>query len=53
MTEPLGDPRAPRHDAVFLELEHSAQVHLGGVDEVMLVVHVSILARPDAGLVIV
>ena len=34
VTQPLGDAGAQRHDALLLELEDRAEVHLGGVDEV-------------------
>ena len=35
LAEPLGDPRAQRNDALLLELVDGAEVHLGGVDEVV------------------
>ena len=34
LVEPLGDPGAQRDDALLLELEDRAEVHLRGVDEV-------------------
>ncbi len=34
LVQPLGDPRPQRDDALLLELEDRAQVHLRGVDEV-------------------
>ena len=37
--EPLRDPRTQRHCAFFLEFEDRPQIHLDGVDKIMLVVH--------------
>ena len=45
LAEPLGDPGAQRDDALLLELEDRAQVHLGGVDEVA---HACRASRPVA-----
>ena len=36
---PLGDARPQRDDALFLELEDGAEIHLRGVDEVAHVQH--------------
>ena len=44
LAEPLGDPGAQRGDALLLELEDRAEVHLRGVDEV---VHAG--AAPSSG----
>ncbi len=34
LVQPLGDPRTQRDDALLLQLEDRAEVHLGGVDQV-------------------
>ena len=44
LLEPLSDPGPQRDDAFFLELEHGPQIHLRGVDEVVGMVHASIVA---------
>jgi hypothetical protein len=35
LVQPLGDSGAQRWDTLFLELKDGAQIHLGGVDEIM------------------
>src|SRR5215217_62767 len=35
LVEALGDPRPKRDDPLFLQLKDGAEVHLGGVDEVV------------------
>jgi glucosyl-3-phosphoglycerate synthase len=43
LIETLSDAGAQRNNALFLELEHSAQIHLCAVDQVVAVVHLTIV----------
>ena len=41
LPETVGDPRAQRDDAVLFKFQHAAEIHLRGVDEIVLSVHVA------------